>query len=155
LTRDPTYFFYFLFVIFSRFLFPYFASGLNLYFTIWSPSGRNAVMLDASFFRCSCTSNMTFVIHVLQITSKNSIMVDGKHKINTLYHLYATGNLDKGLFSCFIVSCWTNCLHLHVCLWCCVTCRWRWISVSLCQCVMNKRWRSYRECKIMCIRCKK
>jgi len=49
------------------------APELNLYFTVWSPDGRNAVLLTASYFRCSCTSNMTFVLHVLQITSKNTI----------------------------------------------------------------------------------
>jgi len=54
---------------------------------------------------------MAFVIHVFQVTSKNSIikswkglMVDGKHKMNTLYHLYATDNLDKTLFSCFNIQ---------------------------------------------------
>ena len=50
----------------------------NLYFTIWSPGGRNAVMLHASFFRCPCTSNKAFVIHVFQITSKNSIIKSRK-----------------------------------------------------------------------------
>jgi len=70
-------------------------------------------MLHASFFRCSCTSNMAFVI--LKIKSKNYIksweglMVEGKHTMNALYHLYATGNLDKDLCPCVVVPYWTNC----------------------------------------------
>ena len=67
-------------------------------------SGNNALILHASSFRCSCTPNMLFVI--LQIRSKNSIiesrkglMVDGKHTMNTLYHLYTTDNLEKRIYT--------------------------------------------------------
>jgi len=138
---------------FPGLLFPYFAPGINLYFTAWSSGGRNAVMLHASSFKFSCTSNMAFVMHVHQIKRKNSmikswkgLMMDGKHKMNTLYHLYAIGNLEKSLFSWVFLSDVERLFYIYLYVYDVVTRRRRWISVTPCQCAMNKRWRSIR-CK--------
>ena len=34
--------------------------------------------------------------------------MEEKRTMNIVYHLYATGNLDKGLFSYFVGPCLTN-----------------------------------------------
>jgi len=44
-------------------------------------------------------------------------MVDGKHKINTLCHLYATGNFDKSLFLCFILRIVYTYMYVYDVVW--------------------------------------
>ena len=108
---DPTYLFFFFFAIFSHFLVSIFCSRTQFIFHSLIARRQECSNVARVFFLdVRAQSNMAFVIYVLQFTSKNSIikswiglMMDGKHKMNTLYHLFATGHLDKGLFLCFVV----------------------------------------------------
>jgi len=84
LTPDP---------IFSRFFVSTFCSRTK--FILHGLSGRNAVVLFVDVrARQTCKSRAK----TPSLNNRKGWWWNGKHKMNTLYHLYATGNLNKGLF---------------------------------------------------------